>query len=118
MSSQITATMKNPASPRAAEKRQNSEASWPAQFARRLAQAGLQNRVSIVNQGIGGNQLRRDFAGVSAQARFQHDALSMPGVKYIVLLEGINDLGFPGAKMGQQLLAPADSMPTATDIIA
>lgn len=95
-----------------------ADASWPANFARRLAAAGKANTIAIVNQGIGGNQLRRDFAGVSAQARFDRDALAIPGVKYIVLLEGINDLGFPGARMGQQLLAPADAMPTADDIIA
>ena len=95
-----------------------ADASWPAVFARRLAAAGKADKIAIVNQGIGGNQMRKDFAGVSAQARFDRDALAIPGVKYIVLLEGINDLGFPGAKMGGQLLAPPDSMPTADDIIA
>jgi len=95
----------------------DGERSWPADFARRLKAAGRADSVAIVNQGIGGNQLRRDFAGVSALARFDRDALSLPGVRYVVLLEGINDLGFPGARMGEMQLAPADSMPGADDLI-
>jgi len=91
---------------------------WPDDFARRLAAAGLGEKIAIVNEGIGGNQLRHDFAGVSAEARFDRDALSIPGARYIVLLEGINDLGFPGAKMMGHLLAPPSAMPTANDIIA
>jgi hypothetical protein len=37
--------------------------------------------------------------GVSALARFDRDALALPGVTHIVLLEGINDIGFLGANL-------------------
>jgi len=54
---------------------------------------------------------------VSALARFDRDALSVPGVTHIVLLEGINDLGFPGAKLGKLSLADAADVRNAEDLI-
>jgi hypothetical protein len=49
----------------------------------------------IVNEGIGGNRVLHDAAGVSALARFDRDVLAQPGVTRLILLEGINDIGFP-----------------------
>jgi lysophospholipase L1-like esterase len=60
--------------------------------------------------GIGGNRVLRDVTGVSALARFDRDVLSQPGVKWVMVLEGINDIGH-GA------LAPAE-MVTADELIA
>jgi lysophospholipase L1-like esterase len=68
---------------------------WPDQFAALLRQKG-QNQVAIANAGIGGNRVLRDEVGEAALARFDRDALSVPGVTDIVLLEGINDLGLSG----------------------
>jgi lysophospholipase L1-like esterase len=70
----------------------------------------------VVNEGIVGNRLLSNCFiasagcfGVSALARFDRDALALPGVTHIVLLEGINDIGFPGAKLnGRYLADPAD----------
>jgi hypothetical protein len=50
-------------------------------------------------------------------ARFDRDALSLPGVTHIVLLEGINDLGFPGAKLGELSLADPADIRSADDLI-
>ena len=44
--------------------------------------------------GIAGNQILADGAGVSALARFDRDVLSQPGVKWLMILEGINDMNF------------------------
>ncbi len=52
--------------------------------------------IGVVNEGIGGNRLLTDatgLAGVSALARLDRDALSHPGVKWLMILEGINDIG-------------------------
>ncbi|HVT28107.1 MAG TPA: SGNH/GDSL hydrolase family protein [Lacipirellulaceae bacterium] len=70
------------------------ERGWPGALARRLAGRG----VSVVNAGISGNRLLRSFPmfGVSALARLDRDVLSVPGLRYIVLLEGINDIGMSG----------------------
>ena len=47
----------------------------------------------MVNAGISGNRLLRYGAGPTALARLDRDVLSVPGVKTIILLEGINDIG-------------------------
>jgi lysophospholipase L1-like esterase len=69
---------------------------WPAILATRLAAEKTTAHMAIVNQGIGGNRVLTDganFAGVSALARLDRDVLSQPGVKWLIMLEGINDIG-------------------------
>ena len=70
--------------------------SWPALLAARLGADKATANISVVNEGIGGNRLFTDatgLAGVSALARLDRDALSHPGVKWLMILEGINDIG-------------------------
>src|SRR3546814_13263688 len=47
----------------------------------------------IVNQGIGGNRLLNDGLGPNALARLDRDVLAQPGARFLILLEGINDIG-------------------------
>jgi len=68
----------------------NAFRSWPDRLAERLAPAG---KLAVVNTGIGGNRLLRYGTGPSALARLDRDVLAVPGVKVIILLEGINDIG-------------------------
>jgi lysophospholipase L1-like esterase len=70
----------------------NGNDRWPDVLARRLHSAGLHN-VGVLNQGIGGNHLLTDGLGPNALARFDRDVLAQTGVRYVVLLEGVNDLG-------------------------
>jgi lysophospholipase L1-like esterase len=70
----------------------NTDRSWPSFLARRLAASGGAN-IAVLNQGISGNRLLRDGAGVNALARFDRDVLAQPGVKWLMILEGINDIG-------------------------
>jgi lysophospholipase L1-like esterase len=51
-----------------------------------------------VNEGIGGNRILHDGAGVSALARFDRDVLAQPGVVNLIILESINDIGWPHMK--------------------
>ena len=74
----------------------DAEEAWPALLAKRLAANKATQHVSVLNQGISGNQVMRDGAGVSALARFDRDVLSRPGVKWVVVLEGINDINGRG----------------------
>jgi lysophospholipase L1-like esterase len=69
----------------------NAFRGWPDRLAERLAAA--HSKWSVVNTGIGGNRLLRYGTGPSALARLDRDVLSVPGVKAIILLEGINDIG-------------------------
>ena len=99
----------------------DADHTWPSDLIRRLEKVPGGSKWSVVNEGIAGNRLLADgpiaSLGVSALARFDRDALAVPGVTHIVLLEGINDLGFPGAKLGELSLADAADMRTAEDLI-
>jgi lysophospholipase L1-like esterase len=85
--------------------------SWPSFLAQRLQTAG--DRIAVVNEGISGNRVLRDNAGVNAQARFDRDVLGVSGAKWLMILEGINDIGI-GARPNSP---PADAV-TAADLIA
>ncbi|CAM3150584.1 SGNH/GDSL hydrolase family protein [Asticcacaulis taihuensis] len=67
----------------------NSDTRWPDFLGRRLKD----RPVSVLNAGIGGNRLLLDGLGPNAQARFDRDVLSQSGVKYVIVLESVNDLG-------------------------
>lgn len=67
-------------------------AAWPDLLAERLQGGAATRHLSIVNMGISGNRVRRDGAGLSALARFDRDVLARPGVEWMILLEGINDI--------------------------
>lgn len=85
---------------------------WPDFLNRRIQTAG--KPFAIVNQGISGNQVLANGAGQSALARFDRDVLAPPGVRTIILLEGINDIVFSGG------LIPGISRPdiiTADEVI-
>lgn len=83
---------------------------WPERFARRLAESSSGGWV-VVNAGISGNRLLRPGAGPDTLARFDRDVLAIPGVTDVILLEGINDIGWGNAK-------PATDGPvTAEDVI-
>ncbi len=67
---------------------------YPEQLARLLAAHAADRRWVVINSGISGNRLLHNGAGPKALARFRRDALDIPGVRAIVLLEGINDIGW------------------------
>ena len=88
---------------------------WPDVLAARLLRVHGP-RIGVLDAGIGGNRILHDPAdnrfGVNGLARFDRDVLAQPNVKYLVILEGINDLGHPGQS------APASETVSAEDIIA
>lgn len=83
----------------------NGHDRWPDVLSRRL-HARYGNSVSVVNQGIGGNQILGPsegtppadrLGGISALSRLERDVISLAGVSTVIWLEGINDLGHAGA---------------------
>ncbi len=88
---------------------------WPNQLADRLAEAKGSSPLAVDNEGIGGNRILYDGAGVSALTRFDRDVLSQPGVAGLIVLEGINDIGWPHMK---PFPARAGSAPTANPFAA
>jgi lysophospholipase L1-like esterase len=79
---------------------------WPDDLARRLT--GTQS-MGVVDAGIGGNRLLTDapniWQGISGVKRFAHDALGQPGVRDVIVLEGINDIGNNAGPNGAPLTA-------------
>ncbi|HVY65290.1 MAG TPA: SGNH/GDSL hydrolase family protein [Gammaproteobacteria bacterium] len=64
---------------------------WPDLLAERLNARG--GHWGVVNHGISGNRVLADGAGPSALARLDRDVLSVPGAAYVIVFEGVNDLG-------------------------
>jgi lysophospholipase L1-like esterase len=72
---------------------QNQNARWPDELARRLLANPKTADIGVLNEGIGGNRILHDNTGPSALARFDRDVIAQDGVKYIIILEAINDIG-------------------------
>lgn len=66
---------------------------WPDRLAERLQVGETTRHLGVINQGIGGNRILRDGLGPNALARFDRDVLGQAGVRNMILLEGVNDLG-------------------------
>lgn len=90
---------------------------WPNVLAERLLAAHRQPEIAVVDEGIGGNRILHDAYGnvafgTNALSRFGRDAIAEPGVKYVIVLEGINDIGHAGSS------APESQYVSADDIVA
>jgi len=83
---------------------------YPDRLAERVLRIGGLNGglndVSVVNEGLGGNRLLSDGRGASGLARFDRDVLGLPHVSHVILLEGINDIGWPGTPLETDRAAP------------
>ena len=66
---------------------------WPDLLAARLHANPSTRNLAVINQGIGGNRVLHDGWGPNALSRFDSDVLAPSGVKYVILLESINDIG-------------------------
>ena len=71
----------------------NADARWPNFLARHLSETHMLDRLAVLNAGISGNRILHDREGESALARFDRDVLRQPGVRFVIVLEGINDIG-------------------------
>jgi lysophospholipase L1-like esterase len=83
---------------------------WPNHLANRLMAQPGNRKMGVLDLGISGNRILHDIAGPNAQARFDRDALTQTGVTHVIVLEGINDIGFSA-------FFPAEAV-TAAEIIA
>ena len=81
----------------------NTNRRWPDGLARRM-QARHGPVLAVANAGISGNEVLKDRVpatfGPSALHRLDRDVLAQPGVRSVILLEGINDIGGEGATGG------------------
>ena len=84
---------------------------WPDLLAQRLQANGTP--MAIINEGISGARVLSDRMGVNALARFDEDVLTHPHADTVILMMGINDIGWPDS-----VLDPEAQALSADDIIA
>lgn len=87
---------------------------WTETLRTRLASQPRLRGMAVVNAGILGNRVLTDGMGEAALARLDRDALAVPGIKYLMVLEGINDIGHADRSDVFELAPPL----TAADLIA
>jgi lysophospholipase L1-like esterase len=91
---------------------------WPNVLAERLAGQKGASEFGVMDEGIGGNRILHDPAdnirfGVNGLARFTRDVIAQPGVRYVIILEGINDIGHPGQSAPENETVSAEDLTTA-----
>ncbi len=71
----------------------NANNRWTDILAERLQRSPKHRHIGVLNAGIGGNRVLLDGNGPNGLARFDRDVLARSHVRYVIVLEGINDLG-------------------------
>ncbi len=71
----------------------NKQNRWPDELAKRLLANKKTKNIGVLNMGIGGNCVLRGGLGPTALSRFERDILKQHGVKWLIIMEGVNDLG-------------------------
>ena len=92
----------------------DTDRSWPSVLAARIVSSAGVPKLSVLNLGISGNRVLADGAGVNALARFDRDVLGQSGVKWLMIMEGINDIGQTTGNRGN---GPPPNPVTADDLI-
>lgn len=84
----------------------NQQNRWADVLSRRLLDYEPTSEVAVLNMGIGGNCMLGGGLGPTGRKRYQRDLLQQAGVKWIVLFEAINDLGYSrdGVQAAEQLI--------------
>lgn len=89
----------------------NQNDRWPNLLARRLNAQLSTAHIAVLNQGAGGGRVLRDGLGTSALGRFDRDVIAVPGVKWLVVCEGVNDIGTAvGARAKGEVANTADDL--------
>lgn len=96
----------------------NANRRWPDVLADRLHSNAATSHFGVLNEGIGANRLLREGTGPSALARFDRDVLAQSGVKYVIVLEGINDIGRLARKNDPQDAVSAEDIEFALQQLA
>jgi lysophospholipase L1-like esterase len=71
----------------------NTNLRWPDALATRLQATAKTRGIGVLNLGVGGGRVLLDGLGPNAAARFDRDVLMQSGVRWAIILEGVNDLG-------------------------
>jgi lysophospholipase L1-like esterase len=80
----------------------NRNARWPDVLAARLHAKPETSQIGVLNEGISGNRVLHDGAGSNALARLDRDVLAQSGVRYLIILESINDIRYATNQRGPE----------------
>ncbi|KAL5350700.1 hypothetical protein ACLOAV_004269 [Pseudogymnoascus australis] len=79
----------------------NKNNRWPDLLLARM-QTNQLTEIGVNNQAAGGNRVLQDGLGPSLISRYKRDAIEQEGVKYIMIFEGVNDIGTTGTDENSQ----------------
>ena len=93
----------------------NRQNRWPDELAERFRKNPKTSNTAVLNMGIGGNCVLRDCLGLAALTRFNNDVIEQNGVRWLIILEGINDIGQAqgeeaAAEVAENLIAAYEQM--------
>lgn len=71
----------------------NGNDRWPNWLARRMQENPATQNIAVLNAGIGGNAVVSGGLGPTVLERFERDVLDQSGVRWVIILEGVNDIG-------------------------
>ncbi|HUA67935.1 MAG TPA: SGNH/GDSL hydrolase family protein [Candidatus Saccharimonadales bacterium] len=81
---------------------------WPDDLARCLQANAKTSDIAVLNEGIGGNCVLHGGLGPTALSRFNRDVLDQSGVRWLIVFEGVNDIGGSrgtNSQVAQKLIA-------------
>jgi lysophospholipase L1-like esterase len=96
----------------------NADRRWPDLLADRLIARKGRIDWGVVNMGISGNRVLNDGAGQSALTRLDRDVLAVPGAAYVIVFEGVNDLGISYGHFTGPRAAAFKSLATSAPVTA
>ena len=76
---------------------------WSDEMTRLFQADPNYSNITVINEGIGGNSVFGGL-GTAAKDRFDRDVINIPGVRYVVLLIGINDIGYAGEDISDSMI--------------
>lgn len=95
----------------------NGDDRWPDQLFERLQSRRGTDDVAVLNQAAGGNRVLNDGLGPSVLARLDRDVLAQSGVNWLVVFEGVNDIGTAEATQAVQRRVAADLIAAYQQIV-
>jgi lysophospholipase L1-like esterase len=77
---------------------------WPDDLARRVEAHAATRNIAVLNEGIGGNCIVKQCLGPAGGTRFREDVLDQAGARWVILFEGVNDIGTSHQPVAQSII--------------
>jgi lysophospholipase L1-like esterase len=90
---------------------------WPDDFLARLRSDRDRADVAVLNQAAGGNRVLNDGLGPNASGRVDRDVLAQSGIAWLIVFEGVNDIGTAAATPAAQQQVTAQLITAYEQII-